>query len=119
MSLKRLNKKIGNWGEDFAVLKLQENGYKLITKNYRTKLGEIDIIASLNDTLYFIEVKTRTSIKFGFPQEAVNNKKLNKIKLVGQIFLNNFGRKYNKQAILVFSIIQANGNFDYKIIKVD
>ncbi len=50
-------------------------GYKIIDKNYRTNIGEIDIIALENDVLAFIEVKTRTSVNYGYPYEAVNWKK--------------------------------------------
>ena len=68
-----LNKrqKFGEKGEEIAVRHLKKVGYKIIETNYRTKLGEIDIIAQDKDTIVFAEVKTRTSLLFGRPIEAV------------------------------------------------
>jgi len=78
------NIELGKKGEECAADFLKKNGYKIIQRNYRNKLGEIDIIAKDKNTLCFIEVKTRTSLDFGLPQEAVNfykQKKLNRVAL--------------------------------------
>ena len=56
-------KEFGNWGEGYALKLLKKKGYKILTKNFRCALGEIDIIAIDNDTLIFVEVKTRFSRK--------------------------------------------------------
>ena len=69
----------GSLGEDKAVEYLISNGYKVIDRNYRTKIGEIDIIAMISKILVFVEVKARTSINYGYPYEAVNWKKQDKI----------------------------------------
>lgn len=69
----------GRLGENFAVKFLQERGYKIISQNFHSRFGEIDIIALLDDTLVFIEVKARWSKKFGAPEEAVTEWKLSKI----------------------------------------
>lgn len=69
----------GSKGELIAKNYLQTNGYKILEMNYRNKQGEIDIIALKDDVLVFIEVKSRTSINFGYPYEAVNKKKRDKI----------------------------------------
>jgi putative endonuclease len=62
------------------VIKYLENfGYKILTTNFRTYFGEIDIIAKQNDTIVFIEVKYRKSSYSGTPQEAVTSKKQQKI----------------------------------------
>jgi putative endonuclease len=80
-------KAIGNDGEDLAIRFLTKKGYRIIAKNYRTPLGEIDIIAKDGDTLVFLEVKTRTSDSFGYPFEAVDNHKKRKIRNVALLFL--------------------------------
>lgn len=71
--------KIGKWGEDIASEYLEERGYQVLTRNYHTFQGEIDIIAVSPDIHYpclvFVEVKTRSSPKFGYPEEAVDRKK--------------------------------------------
>lgn len=66
-------------GENKAAEYLVSKGYRIIHRNYRTKIGEIDIIAIKDEILIFIEVKTRTSTKYGYPYEAVNWKKQDKI----------------------------------------
>ena len=70
---------IGSWGEDIAVDYLQKLGYKIIDRNYSTAAGEIDIIAQIEDDgetfLIFIEVKTRTSLEYGNPEDAVTERK--------------------------------------------
>jgi putative endonuclease len=75
-----LNKKqkLGEQGEAIAVGHLKKAGYKIIETNYRTKLGEIDIIAKDKDTIVFVEVKARSSVHFGSPKWAVTPKKQKK-----------------------------------------
>ena len=70
---------IGIYGEKYASKLLIRNGYNIVENNFRSKYGEIDIIAIKDNTLVFVEVKARTSIKFGKPEEAVTKKKLNNI----------------------------------------
>ncbi len=66
----------GKIGEDYAVTLLRRKGYKILTRNFRSKFGEIDIVAQERDMLVFVEVKTRWSPKFGNPEEAVTTRKL-------------------------------------------
>lgn len=66
---------IGGSGEDIAAAFLQDLGYVIVTRNYRKRFGEIDIIAEEGDTLVFVEVKTRSSSAFGSPFEAVDARK--------------------------------------------
>lgn len=73
------NKSLGIYGEKAAIKFLEDEGYKVLAKNYRCKIGEIDIIAADGDTLSFIEVKTRSSNQYGRPCEAVNYNKQIKI----------------------------------------
>jgi putative endonuclease len=66
-------------GEDLAAKFLKEKGYKIIDRNFRKGYGEIDIIATRSKTLVFVEVKTRTSDKFGTPLEAITHFKLDSL----------------------------------------
>jgi len=70
---------IGKFGEDVASKYLEEKGYKIKERNYRTFLGEIDIISEYKGNLIFVEVKTRRSDRFGYPEEAINFNKQRKI----------------------------------------
>ena len=65
-------KRFGNIGEEISSKYLQQIGYKIIERNFNCRQGEIDIIAKDKDELVFIEVKTRSSLFFGKPKEAVN-----------------------------------------------
>ncbi|MFR4808557.1 MAG: YraN family protein, partial [Peptostreptococcus anaerobius] len=71
------NYEIGRLGEDAVAYYLEKNGYEVLDRNYRTARGEIDIIFSDGDYLVFGEVKTRNSLYFGRPCQAVDiNKKI-------------------------------------------
>ncbi len=72
-------KNLGQAGEDAAVAYLAEHGYRICERNYRTPTGEIDIIARDNDTIVFIEVKTRRSLACGSPAQSVGYYKQQKI----------------------------------------
>jgi len=82
--------KLGQRGEILAVTFLKKKGYKVIEQNFKTRIGEIDIIASDGKTLVFIEVKTRESISYGQPFEAVNSFKRRKISNVALLYLKRF-----------------------------
>lgn len=73
------NKKIGDWGEGLALEYLESKGYTVVAKNYRYSRFEIDLIAEKDDLLVFIEVKTRSGIQFGYPEDWVDNNKVQRI----------------------------------------
>ncbi|MEZ4905000.1 MAG: YraN family protein [Spirosomataceae bacterium] len=62
----------GKVGEDKAAAYLEEKGYEILTRNYRHRHAEIDIIARKNKILTFVEVKTRTNVSYGMPEEFVD-----------------------------------------------
>ena len=78
---------LGQKGERLAVGYLKKKGYSIIQKNFRTPLGEIDIIAKDKETLVFIEVKTRESLQYGQPFESVTGLKRRKIANVALLYL--------------------------------
>ena len=78
---------LGRAGEVRAADFLKKKGYKILKKNYKTHLGEIDLIAKDGDTLVFVEVKTRISDDYGSPSEAVNFKKQEKYYKVATEYL--------------------------------
>lgn len=83
--------RLGVTGENQAAVFLKKNGYRIVMNNYRLRSAEIDIIAFDKDVLCFIEVKTRTSDKFGLPQEAVSSRKIRKISLAALSYLKENG----------------------------
>lgn len=96
------NKKIGTFGEMIVITYLENSNYKILSQNYCTKFGEIDIIAKDKDEYVFIEVKTRSSSEFGRPVEAVDKHKEKHIKKSSQIYiyLNNLENQYIRYDII-------------------
>lgn len=80
-------KLLGRVGENKAVEFLEKQGYTVIERNYKTKLGEIDIIVKKDDTIVFVEVKTRSNDLYGSPSEAVGYEKQRKYVKVASEYL--------------------------------
>ena len=80
-------RKIGNLGEDLVANFLENKSYKILTRNYNKPFGEIDIVAIKNHIISFVEVKARKSTKYGYPREAVNYYKQQRIIKASQAFL--------------------------------
>ena len=72
----KLRQDLGRYGEDRAASYLQERGYEIIDRNWRSQVGEIDLVAKERDRLVFIEVKTRSGSGFGHPFEAITANKV-------------------------------------------
>ena len=83
-------KEIGAEGEDLAVKTLKKSGYRIIQKNYRTRFGEIDIVAEDKDCLVFVEVKRRSTGAYGTSFDAVGNRKKAHIIRTAQYYLKEF-----------------------------
>ncbi len=109
----------GAFAEDYASELLSKNGYKILKRNYTTAFSEIDIIAVKNGILVFIEVKARWGLKFGKPEEAVDSKKLFKIRKAGELFYLKYPNLPKKSRIDVVSLILTKDKvISEKIIKV-
>ena len=77
----------GILGEKLARDFLQKRGYRLLESNYRCPEGEIDIVARHEDTLVFIEVRTKRSLEFGSPEESITPAKMEKLRAVASRYL--------------------------------
>ncbi|MBI5665923.1 MAG: YraN family protein [Nitrospirae bacterium] len=108
--------RLGERGEGLAVQFLKNKGYKIITQNYKTRIGEIDIIARDGDTLVFVEVKTRESIAYGKPFEAVNYFKKKKISNVAMLYLKKL-KEIPPCRFDVVSIFYEQGRPDCELIR--
>ncbi|HNP33159.1 MAG TPA: YraN family protein [Flavobacterium sp.] len=81
---------LGKFGEELAVEFLQKNGYDILETNWTFQKAEIDIIAQKENTLAVVEVKTRSSVDFGLPQDFVKPKKIQLlIKAVNEYLISN------------------------------
>ncbi|NOY39995.1 MAG: YraN family protein [Nitrospirae bacterium] len=90
----------GKEGEAFAVKYLRKKGYRIMASNYQTPIGEIDIVARDGDTIVFVEVKTRQSLLYGYPSEAVTWRKRERLKRLALYYLK------------VHRMLGASGRFD-------
>jgi putative endonuclease len=80
-------RKLGNEGEDLAARFLKGVGYKILERQFRTKFGEIDLVAKDGREIVFVEVKTRQTLEFGHPEEAVHPVKLAHMSASGEGYL--------------------------------
>lgn len=85
--IKQYNKVEGAIGEFDACDYLRKKKYLIIEKNHRNKLGEIDIIAQDKKMIVFVEVKSRSTLKFGRPSEAVDIRKQQKLRKTASLYL--------------------------------
>ena len=99
-------KDIGDLGESFAAEFLEKSGYCIVARNYRIKSGEdIDIIAVKNGIWRLIEVKTRTSLDFGYPSESVDKNKIRRMSKCFVKFLKERGLESEEYEIEIFEIL--------------
>ncbi len=82
---------MGAYGEELAYRYLVNRGLLLRQRNFRTRYGEIDLIMQDDQVIVFVEVKYRSSIRFGSPLEAVNLSKQRQIKKIARIYLTQLG----------------------------
>lgn len=84
-------KRAGREGEELARRFFESKGYKIIAHNYRTKLGEIDLICEKGRSLVFVEVRCRAGSDFGEPEESVRRDKIDRIRQTALHFLSEKG----------------------------
>lgn len=110
---------LGRSSEDFAASYVSRLGYKILDRNFKSKFGEIDIIAEDYDTLVFVEVKARLSLRFGAPEEAVTPWKINKIRKTGEYYSLLHPKLPKKLRIDVVAILIEHGKHpQIKLIKI-
>ena len=80
---------IGRLGEDFCAEYYRKKGYEVAERNYHSRYGEVDLIVRKDNTVAFVEVKTRNSHSLGRPSEAVNRQKQKKLQLTAMKYMEN------------------------------
>ena len=94
---------LGKLGESLAAEFLERKGYHILEKNWRSGRAEIDLIAYVDQQLIFVEVKTRSSTNFGFPEEFVTDAKQTLISLAGTAYI----ELMNHQGEIRFDIVSV------------
>ena len=87
----RARQSLGRLGEDLACRELRRRGYAILARRFRTRFGEIDVIAKDGPTLVFVEVKTRRTAAFGGPTAAVNAAKQRRLVNMARSYLMGLG----------------------------
>lgn len=85
--MKTFNRSTGRAAEAIATRALQEKGYSILERNFSNRFGEIDIIAKDKNTLVFVEVKAKTGIEYGIPEEMINPGKLQRIRNMATLYM--------------------------------
>lgn len=112
-----LRQKFGKFGEDLAARFLKKQGYKIICRNYRTKFGEIDIIAKDTDIIVFIEVKSRRTSTFGHPKCSITHEKQKRISKTALYYLKTTDQSNASARFDVVTVNSHNKKTDVEIIK--
>ncbi|MBW2614211.1 MAG: YraN family protein [Deltaproteobacteria bacterium] len=107
----------GKVGESVAVQYLKKQGYKIIEKNYRTKVGEIDIIAKEKGSLVFVEVKTRRSRSFGSPKWAITPQKKRNLSKAALYYLKTTDQSGADARFDVVSILADEDGMEIELIR--
>ena len=98
--------KMGQTGEEMAARYLTQKGYTLLVRNFRYKRAEVDLITQFNNLLVFVEVKTRSSLKFGYPEEFVSWRKIQLFQVAAEEYI----RRINWIHDIRFDIIAVTVN---------
>ncbi|MCL7988684.1 YraN family protein [Sphingobacterium sp. lm-10] len=101
----------GDFGEQRAQAYLRSCGYKILTVNWRHKHVEADIIMKDGDILVFVEVKTRSSLRYGYPEESVNYAKQKNMVRLANVYL----AKYGHEGEVRFDIVSVLSQEEVKI----
>ena len=97
----------GLQGESLAAQYMEQNGYSILDRNWRCRSGELDIVAVLDDSLVFVEVRTRKSIsRFGTPAESVDERKQRQVRQTAQVYL--MSKRLNEQRSVRFDVITVH-----------
>lgn len=109
--MSKARKEKGRWGEQAAAHYLEKNGFAVRERNVHLSCAEIDIVAEKDGCLYFVEVKSRSSAKFGSPVESINSPKKHKMFLGAEAYLSQ--RDYHGDcSFLVVAVDLNTGNVE-------
>ena len=116
MYLTRERISLGRAGEEYAAKYLQKRGFRIVERNFRCKLGELDIVARDGPFLVFTEVRSMTGKAFGSPQESITDKKKKKLRQVAQLYakFRNVG-----DTPMRFDVVAITADSGGNVIKLD
>jgi putative endonuclease len=104
--LVRAKDALGRFGEEVAARHLIAEGFIVLERNWRCDAGEIDIVARDGDALVVVEVKTRSSVDHGTPFEAVTQRKLHRLEVLGMRWMTDTGSRSRRMRVDVVSVLR-------------
>src|SRR5580704_10870986 len=110
---------LGKFGEDLAAAHLIESGFSIVTRNWRCPpIGEVDIVARDGRDLVVVEVKTRSSTKFGSPAEAITDAKLIRLRQLAASFAREHPEHHGRLRIDIVSVLKGrSGRFEIEHLR--
>jgi len=111
------NQVFGKSGEDIAALFFEERGFQIIERNWRCRFGEIDLVIRKGGEWRFVEVKTRTSADFGYPEESVTCQKREHLFRATEVYCQMLNPRPQNVRVDVLAIILNQQIFDIKWIE--
>jgi len=109
------NIRVGKWGENIAGEFLESGGYVIIERNYRTPYGELDLIAVKDDQTVIVEVKTRSSTRMGYPEEALTPLKASHLLQAADEYMADHPELPQAWRVDLIAIIGKPGNPDFQL----
>lgn len=111
-------KELGDIGEKVACKYLEKNGFKVLDKNFRTPVGEIDLVCLDEKTLVFVEVKTRSNQQWETLEETINETKINRILKTAEIYIDRITNiKFEETRIDAVFVFRSNGRWQVQHYK--
>jgi putative endonuclease len=103
---RRPQDELGRYGEDVAARHLEDDGFVVLERNWRCEQGEIDIVAREGSVLVVCEVKTRSSVRYGTPFEAITERKRHRLELLGLRWMREHGVRPSAMRIDIVSVLR-------------
>lgn len=113
---KDARRRFGDRGEDLAAAYFLARGFEVVARNWRCRSGEIDLIVSKDGAIHFVEVKTRRTMTYGYPEEAITPKKMEHLRRAIETYLQSApvgARVYQADALAITLLPGMKPEFHY------
>lgn len=110
-------RRFGDRGEDLAAAFFIARGFRVIGRNWSCRLGEIDLIVERNGTTHFVEVKTRRTMTYGHPEEAITRTKLEHLRRAVEMYLRSVQPSPTKYQADALAITITDGKPDFHYVE--
>lgn len=104
------NKELGRKGEDAAARFLERKGFDILERNWLCAFGEADIICRDEDSIHFVEVKTRSGIQYGLPSDAVTSEKRSRYEKIALCYLQEYENCDIRVSFDIISLLVTSNN---------